>query len=333
MSPAPVRIEDTTRLRYELHVTNFAGEALTLTRVQALDAATGAVLGDFEGAELRERLGSAGAASRPEVIEPGTRSVVYLSFPVGKHRPSALIHRVAFGAPGDEAATVEGGMIELDLRPLPILGPPLRGGPWVAVYDPAMERGHRRVIYAVDGRARIPGRYAIDWMKPRISPEGGGPPASGYGADVLAVANAAVVATRDGIAEPPLGDGGSPVSLDAAAGNYIVLDLGDGRYAFYEHLKPGLLVKPGDRVTKGQVIAALGFTGQATRPHLHFHVGDARSPLPAEGLPYLLSDFRVLGTYDSIGAFSRGESWSPSAASEPRRSFPAPNVVVRFPDG
>src|SRR3546814_15182295 len=45
------------------------------------------------------------------------------------------------------------------------LSPPLRGGPWVAVYDPGMERGHRRVFYATEGSATLPGRFAIDFMK------------------------------------------------------------------------------------------------------------------------------------------------------------------------
>src|SRR3546814_14072889 len=61
-------------------------------------------------------------------------------------------------------------------------------------------------------------------------------------------------------------DGDFRGSLGEAAGNYIVLDLGEGRYATYEHLKPGLLVEPGDRVEKGEVIAAPGMTGQATGP-------------------------------------------------------------------
>ena len=36
-----------------------------------------------------------------------------------------------------------------------ILSPPLRGGPWVAVYDPGLKNGHRRVTVAIDGNARI----------------------------------------------------------------------------------------------------------------------------------------------------------------------------------
>src|SRR3546814_3208759 len=76
-------------------------------------------------------------------------------------------------------------------------------------------------------------------------------------------------------------------ALGDATGNYVALDLGDGRHAFYEHLKPGSIrVVPGQRVRRGEVIAELGFTGDSTGPHLHFHVADAPSPLGAEGLPF-----------------------------------------------
>jgi murein DD-endopeptidase len=97
---------------------------------------------------------------------------------------------------------------------------------------------------------------------------------------------------------------------------------------------PGLSVRPGDRVREGQVIAKLGSTGQASQPHLHFHVADADFPL-AEGLPYHLKGFRILGAHRSIEEFSQGEPWHrsavPAQASAPR--FPEPNLVVEFPGG
>src|SRR3546814_17672299 len=46
-----------------------------------------------------------------------------------------------------------------------LLGAPLRVGPWAAIHSPEWPRGHRRVLYAVAGRARIPGRFAIDWVR------------------------------------------------------------------------------------------------------------------------------------------------------------------------
>jgi murein DD-endopeptidase len=123
------------------------------------------------------------------------------------------------------------------------------------------------------------------------------------------------------------------VALADAPGNYVALDIGGGRYAFYEHLAPGLAVRPGQRVRRGQVIARVGSTGSASRPHLHLHVSDASAPLAAEGQPFELAGWRALGGYRSIDAFNRGEPWVESATPDAHPAdagFPSPNAVVVF---
>ena len=117
----------------------------------------------------------------------------------------------------------------------------------------------------------------------------------GYGAEVLAVADATVVGLADRFPEPT-----TPITLDSAAGNYVTLDLGAGRFAFYEHLRPGSIrVRLGEPVRSGQGIASLGASGSVSSgPHLHFHVGDANSPLGAEG-------FLRLQAFQALGAFRR----------------------------
>jgi murein DD-endopeptidase MepM/ murein hydrolase activator NlpD len=56
-------------------------------------------------------------------------------------------------------------------------------------------------------------------------------------------------------------------------GNNIVIQHTDGSRAGYWHLqKNGALVKVGDTVKKGQLIALSGKTGYAAIPHLHFLV-------------------------------------------------------------
>lgn len=64
-------------------------------------------------------------------------------------------------------------------------------------------------------------------------------------------------------------------------GNTIVTDHGGGITTFYSHCSR-LLVKAGDEVAAGQVIAEIGSTGLSTGPHLHFEVrkdGKAQNPL------------------------------------------------------
>ena len=64
-------------------------------------------------------------------------------------------------------------------------------------------------------------------------------------------------------------------------GNYIVLEHSDHLKTTYNHCNK-LLVKEGEKVQKGEVIALVGETGYATGSHLHFEVllnGEYVNPL------------------------------------------------------
>jgi murein DD-endopeptidase MepM/ murein hydrolase activator NlpD len=133
-----------------------------------------------------------------------------------------------------------------------------------------------------------------------------------------------------GILAPP-----APVPLERASGNYVALDLGDGRFAFYEHLRQGSIVaRAGERVRRGQTIGQLGSSGSTSiGPHLHFHVADANAALAAEGLPFVIRRFEHLGAYSSLDAFRPGASWTPAPpgrAGVRRMEHPASVAVVRF---
>lgn len=325
ISPAPLPTAQGLRLSYELHLTNFARGEIEILRVRALDAAAGTALATIEGDALEAALRVIGLpvdATDHRRVAPGRRVVAYLDLPIRGAPPAAIDHVIEFRPAGATETAALRSTVGVDARAIPELGPPLAGGPWVAVYEPGMDFGHRRYVYAVAGTARIPGRHAVDWMRPHDST------APALGTPVLAVADATVAATRDGMAEPDPNAPRPAVALGDATGNYIALDLGEGRFAFYEHLMPGLSAKPGDRVRRGQAIARLGSTGQASQPHLHFHIASANSPLDAEGLPYWLAGMRVIGGYESIEAFGRGDPWTKSPATA--AAFPAPNAVVTF---
>ena len=54
-------------------------------------------------------------------------------------------------------------------------------------------------------------------------------------------------------------------------GNLVEINHGNGYVTRYGHNKT-IKVKVGERVTKGQLIAAMGSTGRSTGPHVHFEV-------------------------------------------------------------
>lgn len=60
-------------------------------------------------------------------------------------------------------------------------------------------------------------------------------------------------------------------SYENGYGNVLVLDHGSGIKTRYAHLSK-IHVRMGDRVKRGQLIAALGNTGRSTGPHLHYEV-------------------------------------------------------------
>lgn len=83
------------------------------------------------------------------------------------------------------------------------------------------------------------------------------------GADIAAGAGAQVVAPADGIVTlaPPPG-----FSLE---GNLVIIDHGMGLSSAFLHLSRAS-VRPGQIVRQGQPIGAVGATGRATGPHLHW---------------------------------------------------------------
>jgi murein DD-endopeptidase MepM/ murein hydrolase activator NlpD len=54
-------------------------------------------------------------------------------------------------------------------------------------------------------------------------------------------------------------------------GYMVLINHGNGRKTRYAHASK-LYVKVGERVEKGQTVAAMGSTGRSTGPHIHFEV-------------------------------------------------------------
>ena len=55
------------------------------------------------------------------------------------------------------------------------------------------------------------------------------------------------------------------------AGNLLVISHGNGLLTYYMHCN-AIYVSAGQKVSRGQNVAAVGTTGNSTGPHLHFQV-------------------------------------------------------------
>jgi murein DD-endopeptidase MepM/ murein hydrolase activator NlpD len=331
---------DAQFLIYELHVTNFEARELTWTGLEATDAATGASLFTLTDSALARDMSRPGAtgsqitpANRPR-IAGGQRAFVYVFHQLGTgQRPAAIRHRLTLvDSVGARTLVMRDVPVTLEAA---VIGPPLRGGNWLAGNGPARTSGHRRTIVPINGVPAIAQRFAIDF----VMVDSGGRTFKGdrlknedyyaEGVDALAVADGIVVATKDSIPEnvPGITSRAVPITLETVGGNHVILDIGNERYAFYAHLKPGSLrVKLGDRVRRGAVVGLVGNTGNSTEPHLHFHLSDGNSPLGAEGIPYVFETLDVLGRCQNIGS-----GCSVGAAQAKRRAMPFQNEIVRFP--
>ncbi len=327
-------------LVYEVHVTNFEARELTWTGIEGSDAATGATLFSLADSALARELlrpGATGTQATPQNrprIAGGQRALVFLFVQLGSAaRPTAIRHRLTMQ---DSVGTRM--LVIADVRVVPEatpLGPPLKGGNWLAGNGPSRASGHRRTIIPIAGGAGIPQRFAIDFVmvdstwKTFRGDQLKNSSYYCYGVDALAVADGIVVARKDSIPEniPGVNSRAVPITLETVGGNHVILDIGGGRFAFYAHLQPGSLrVMLGDRVKKGQVLGLVGNTGNSTEPHLHFHVADSDSPLGSEGVPYALETLDVIGRCQGFGV-----GCSVGAAQAKRRVMPFANEIVRFP--
>ena len=296
-------------LAHELQLLNTAPLPIALKRLDTIDPATGAVLQSLRGAGLTALVKRPEGAPFDGTLGAGLSGIVILDATLPKNAPlpKDLTHRITLDftlPPGfpdlAKVYTLGRTPVQQD-RPI-VIGPPLRGARWVAANGCCdVLTAHRGGIVPVNGGLVAAERFAIDFVQ--LDKQGrlfSGPIGQlsgypGYGRQVLSVAAGTVVGTHDGEPDqiPP---NEPPFSLDTAGGNWVVVDIGGGHFAFYAHLQPrSLTVKTGDRVRQGQVLGLLGNSGNSTAPHLHFHIMNGPSTPVAVSLPYEFANLHQFG--------------------------------------
>jgi Peptidase family M23 len=305
--PEPVLgADDHIHLAYELIAMNQSGSAVTIQDIEVLDVASGQVLDTVEGAALQVMTRLSDGAG--PAFGPGGSGYVFMDVSLAAGAaPRGLTHRITMSLAQPGAApttsTITGVPVGVGSRAAVVVAPPLRGEGWL-VGSGCCDAitSHRGATLSIDGTAHAPERFAIDFVQ--LDPQGqlysGDPALTGsfpfFGAEVYSVARGTVVAVVDGLPENVPGRLPADATVQTAGGNHVVVDIGDGRFAFYAHLQPGSVrVKTGAAVDTGTVLGLLGNTGNSDAPHLHFHVMDGPSPLQSNGLPFRFTGFEGQG--------------------------------------
>ncbi|MGE3285161.1 MAG: M23 family metallopeptidase [Pseudonocardia sp.] len=310
-------------LAYDLQLTNASAVPATITRVDVVDVANASrVVASYSGPDLLQRMRALPSAPTTDAGIPAQASkIVFVDFALDDQAavPRAVLHHLWADAAPSPAVRVPEPVdylvapLSTSAGPPRVIGPPVKGERWVALNGCCLPGfPHRSSLAPLNGTLVNGQRFAIDWKQ--LDAQGHfyeGDKTQNqsyvdYGSEIIAVADGTVTSTLDTLDanspgvlpanDPVLGP---QITVETVDGNHIIQDLGGGVYAFYAHLEKGsLLVEPGDKVTKGQVIAKLGNTGNANASHMHFQLMDGPSALGADGLPYVLERFSLRGYLD-----------------------------------
>lgn len=341
---------------YELEITNAArsidAKLLSLAVLDADDHKN--VLISFDEKKLIEQLAQLGTrpVNNTNIERNGGRLLaVELTFSERSDIPKKVVHRITvLGAnnPGSKkAVSLEYLAAQHPISGTlpPVMERPVEGDRWVAI-NSCCQVGfpHRFSVATINGELVNSQRYAIDWMQ--LDDNGNlftGSPNKltnwfSYGAKVIAMGAGKVIKVIDGLPDQLPGTLPDPrsISLETVDGNAIVILFDNGFYGMYGHLKRGsILVKKGDRIQSGDIIAQLGNSGNTSAPHLHFHLMQGPLPAGSNAVPYVLNQFSYRGQVDRqqfIDSLQLEDDFSTgmTAAKPMKDSYPMQLSIIDF---
>ena len=342
-------------LVYELITTNYSSSDLNLEKLSVFSGADRkSPLKEFSPEDLKKIILCVAKPNQRLTIKPGESAILWMNLEFSK-KPQGLkklTHLFSIkeqeasenksrdeknAVPDKEKAgqdkekseepVINTVSVKVDEREPVVIGSPLKGKNWLAMGGYCGFLGHRRALMPIGNKLVLSQRYAIDWIKfdknwndwkgsfknPQNS--------VCYGEPILAVEDGTVVGVIEKFEDQPTFVEGK--DLDYPGGNCITLDIGNGHYAFYAHIKPGgIKVKRGEKVKKGQIIGLVGNSGHSFEPHLHFHITDKPEILKGDGIPYVIDGFSLLGTAEKLKRYDTNKP----------RTLPAPVKLLKEPE-
>lgn len=186
------------------------------------------------------------------------------------------------GEDGEPMEEIDGAVTEGNVRPVSLWASEVQGR--LELVLRLMEESEARVADAAD---ELEDLSALRLAFPQVWPVSGSL-TSGFGYRRSPISRTRKLHAGIDVAAPR----GTPVYAVSAGlvhtarynsgyGRIVVIDHGFGIRSRYAH-NSSLLVRKGERVEAGQLIATVGSTGQSTGPHLHFELlidGQAVDPL------------------------------------------------------
>ncbi|HEV7699955.1 MAG TPA: hypothetical protein VGO43_06980, partial [Pyrinomonadaceae bacterium] len=241
--PAPQLVAtdaDQGVMAYTVLITSWADYDLRFARIDVEDARSGAVLATYDRKDLEDparlritQFVRSKASPGNRVLPAGRTALLYVIVRVatGSPAPQALRHRLTFEADDKLRMVRDDGSLTTELvavseptpvnrTAVPVLGPPLEGGPWRCGNGFSLGNSHANLYPFRTAELRVPQLFGCDFSKLDLkgdilpSPFPDEITASmfyGYGAKVLAVADGKIVVAQDGIPEAvPRVDGSVP---------------------------------------------------------------------------------------------------------------------------
>ncbi len=312
----PFQTEKYLRIPYSLKTWEFKKDGLSLQQIIVLDDNTKTPLLTLEKDQFPKIWSD---PLPPNTYLPWDKIDSYylsIQLPIllGQLPPAKVSHRLVFrDTIQNKDVALEGGVFIPKLNETPVaLASPVKGTNWVFI-NQSTNGYHFYTMFFLDGKLGTGERFAFDNLKTNDDFTryfDGNPTLNtsyfNYRDTLYAVADGVVIGFRDTM---PENNGNmhnvtftTPIDL---AGNYLIFDIGGGRFAFYAHCIPNsFLVSKGDTVKEGDPVGLLGNSGNSDAPHLHFQVGDAPDFFTCNGMPFVLKKYTKIGEFMNPNVFT-----------------------------